>query len=427
MIDINLIREHPDLVKKNIEKKNQQDKLPLVDKILKLDQDWRKSKTEGDDLRAQRNNLSKEVAEAKKANKPAESILKKAKTLPKKLETNEAKTKKLEKELSELVEQIPNIMHKSVPLGESDKNNKVLQKFGTIKKFTHEVKGHVELAENLGMADFDSSAKTSGNGFYYLQGDLALLNQALLKFATDKMVAEGFTYVETPLLLRTNIISRVTDLHDQENMIFKLDNADLALIGTSEHSLISRYLDQLIHEKDLPILQTSYSMCFRKEIGSHGIDEKGLFRTHQFNKIEMISICKPEESMDYFEKFKKISTDIFTDLEIPIQVIAICSGDLGDLKHIQVDIEAWSPRRKAYIEVQSCSNLTEAQARKLNIRGIDRHGERFTPHTLNNTAIATSRALVAFLENHQNEDGTITIPDALVPYMNGKKIIGKKD
>jgi seryl-tRNA synthetase len=252
MIDINLIREHPDLVKKNIEKKNQQDKLPLVDKILKLDQDWRKSKTEGDDLRAQRNNLSKEVAEAKKANKPAESILKKAKTLPKKLETNEAKTKKLEKELSELVEQIPNIMHKSVPLGESDKNNKVLQKFGTIKKFTHEVKGHVELAENLGMADFDSSAKTSGNGFYYLQGDLALLNQALLKFATDKMVAEGFTYVETPLLLRTNIISRVTDLHDQENMIFKLDNADLALIGTSEHSLISRYLDQLIHEKDLP-------------------------------------------------------------------------------------------------------------------------------------------------------------------------------
>ncbi|MAE49397.1 serine--tRNA ligase [Candidatus Pacearchaeota archaeon] len=427
MIDINLIREHPDLVKKNIEQKHQQDKLPLVDKIINLDQRWKKTKTEGDDLRQQRNNLSKEVAEAKKANTSAATILKKAKALPKKLETNETKTKKLEQELHSLVEQIPNIMHKSVPTGESDKDNKVIQKFGAIKKFDFEVKGHVELAESLGMADFDSSAKTSGNGFYYLQGDLALLNQALLKFATDKMVAEGFTYVETPLLLRTDIISRVTDLHDQENMIYKIDNDDLALIGTSEHSLISRYLDQLIHEKDLPILQTSYSMCFRKEIGSHGIDEKGLFRTRQFNKIEMIAITKPEESMDYFEKFKKITTDIFTDLEIPIRVLAICSGDLGDLKHIQVDIDAYSPRRKDYFEVGSCSNLTEAQSRKLNIRGIDRHGERFTPHTLNNTAIATGRALVALLENHQNADGTITIPDALVPYMNGKKLIGKKD
>ena len=425
MIDINLIRESPEIVKKNLEAKFQENKLPLIEKIQKKDEQWRKIKAQGDKLRAKRNTLSKQIAEAKKSGKSPQEILKKAKTLPAKLEALEKKSDKLQNERDSLLAQLPNIIHSDVPLGKDDSQNVETKTFGKIPKFKFPLKGHVELVESLGLADFDSSAKTSGNGFYYLQGDLALLNQALLRFATDKMVAEGFTYVETPLLLRKDIIARVTDLHDQENMIYKTDNDELALIGTSEHSLISRYLDQLIHEKDLPILQTSYSMCFRKEIGSHGIDEKGLFRTHQFNKIEMIAITSPKESMEYYEKFKKITTEIFTDLKIPIRVLAICSGDLGDLKHIQVDVEAWSPRREEYFEVGSCSNLTESQSRKLNIRGIDRHGERFTPHTLNNTAIATSRALVAILENHQNADGTITIPDVLIPYMNSKKFIGK--
>jgi seryl-tRNA synthetase len=300
-----------------------------------------------------------------------------------------------------------------------------LKVIGKPKKPTFEVKNHAELAESLGVADFGASAKTSGSGFYYLEGELALLNQALIRYALDMMVKKGYRYVETPLMLRGDIIKNVTDLNDQKNQIYKIDGEDLYLIGTSEHSLIGRYIDTILSEKQLPIKQTSYSMCFRKEVGSHGLDEKGLFRTHQFNKIEMITICTPEESMKHYEDMQKITIDIFKGLGIPIQVLSICSGDLGDLKHIQVDIEAWSPRKQSYFEVGSCSNLTDAQARRLKIRCDGPRG-RYVPHTLNNTAIATSRALVAILENYQQKDGTVKVPAALVKYMHGIKVIGKK-
>ena len=278
----------------------------------------------------------------------------------------------------------------------------------------------------MGVADFDASARTSGNGFYYLQGDLALLNQALIRFVIDKLVSKGFTYVETPLMLRGDVIKNVTDLNDMKNQIYKMDEEDLYLIGTSEHSLIGRYIDTILLEKNLPMKFASYSMCFRKEIGSHGIDEKGLYRSHQFNKVEMVVICKPEDSMKFFEELQGITVEIFRDLDIPIRILGICSGDLGDLKHIQVDIEAWSPRKKAYFEVGSCSNLTDAQARRLKIRVDNGKGEKYIPHTLNNTAIATSRALVAILENYQQKDGTVKIPEVLLPFMHGKKFIGKK-
>ena len=272
------------------------------------------------------------------------------------------------------------------------------------------------------MADFDSSARVSGTGFYYLEGELALLNMALINYARDFMVKKGFRYIETPLMLKNEIINQVTDLNDQEIMIYRIKNDDVSLIGTSEHSLIGRFANQEMDEKKLPIKHTSYSMCFRKEIGSHGVDEKGLFRTHQFNKIEMIVICLPEESEKFFEEMKKITVEIFKNLEVPIRVLKICSGDLGDLKYEQIDVEAWSPRQKKYFEVGSCSNLTGAQARKLGISTRIK-GQRITPHTLNNTAIATSRALVAILENHQQKDGSVKIPKVLQKYMGGKKII----
>lgn len=310
-------------------------------------------------------------------------------------------------------------MHSDVPLGKDDSENVDLKHVGEPKEFDFEVKSHVEILEKLNSADFISSARVSGNGFYYLQGDVALLNQALIRYGIDMMVSKGFTYVETPLMLREEIIDQVTDLNDKTNQIFLIKDDDLALIGTSEHSLIGRFAGTTISNKMLPITQTSYSMCFRKEIGSHGIDEKGLYRTHQFNKIEMIVICEPRDSMEFFQKMQDITIEIFEKMKIPVRVLGICSGDLGDLKHIQIDVEAWSPRRKEYFEVGSCSNLTESQARKLKIKA-DNGSERYTPHTLNNTAIATSRALVAILENYQNPDGSVTIPEVLRPYMGGK-------
>ncbi len=427
MIDIKLIRENPELVKENIKKKFQNDKLKLVDEIKTLDSEWRNLKGKIDTLRSERNKISKEVAEAKKSkdDKREAKLMKEAKLIPEKIKQLEEESAKLEEKIQTKLESIPNIMHPEVPLGKSDKENVESEKIGKPKEFSFKPKNHVELAENLKIANFEISSKVSGTGFYYLQGDLALLNQAVIKFAIDKMVSKGFTYMETPLMLRGNVIKNVTDLNDQTNQIYKIENEDLYLIGTSEHSLIGRFIDTLLHETDLPIKNTSYSMCFRKEIGSHGIEEKGLYRTHQFNKIEMIVICKPEDSQNFFEEMKDITIEIFKDLGIPVRVLKICSGDLGDLKNRQVDIEAWSPVKKEYYEVGSCSNLTEAQARRLKIRGIDKKGERFAPHTLNNTAVATSRALVSILENYQQEDGSIKIPDVLVPYMQGKKIISK--
>ena len=424
MIDIKFLREHPEVVKDNIKKKGKKDRLKLVDEILVKDTKWRALKGEVDSIRASRNTLSRAIADAKKAGKDAKKLLKEAGEIPGKIENAEKQMYELQEELSQMLSKIPNIMHKDVPLGKDDSQNVEWEVIGEPKKFDFEVKSHAEIAENIGVADFDSSANTSGNGFYYLQGDLALLNQALIRFALDKLVQKGFTYVETPLMLRSDVIKNVTDLNDMTNQIYKIEGEDLYLIGTSEHSLIGRYMDTIIQEKKLPLKHTSYSMCFRKEIGSHGIDEKGLYRSHQFNKIEMVVICRPSESMKFFEELKKTTVEIFKELGIPVRVLGICSGDLGDLKHIQVDIEAWSPRKNAYFEVGSCSNLTDAQARKLKSRVDSGTGEKYVPHTLNNTAIATSRAMVAILENYQQKDGTVKIPDVLVPYMYGKKVIG---
>ncbi len=427
MIDINLIRDSPDLVRDNIKKKFQDAKLPLVDKIKKKDGEWRTLKTGTDSLRFQRNEVSKKISEAKK-NKDAKkekTLMKEAKLIPDKITEVETKMSKLQEEISQLLSQIPNIISKHTPKGKDASQNKETEKIGKIPKFNFEIKNHAELGEKLNLLDFDSSAKSSGNGFYYMKGDLALLNQALIRYGIDIMVKHGFTYMETPLMLRKDIIKNVTDLNDMKNQIYKMESEDLYLIGTSEHSMIGRFIDTIIPESKLPIKNTSYSMCFRKEIGSHGIDEKGLYRTHQFNKVEMIVICKPDQSEKFFEELKDITIEIFKGLGIPIRILEICSGDLGDLKHRQVDIEAWSPRKEEYFEVGSCSNLTEAQARKLKIRSIKGNGEKFVPRTLNNTAIATSRALVAILENYQQKDGTVKIPDILLPYMHGKKFLGK--
>lgn len=423
MIDIDVLRENPELVKENIKKKFQDEKIPLVDKLLKLDKDWKKIKYDEEQLRAERNSISKEIAEAKKNKdeKKASELMKKAKEIPVKIEDLNKKRQKTEKQIREIQIQIPNIMSKNVPIGKDDSENVEGKKVGSVKKFDFDVKNHAELIEDLGMADFDSSSRVSGTGFYYIEGEIALLNSALINFARDIMVSKGYRYVETPLLLREDIIDKVTDLKDKQEQIYIVeDKPKMALIGTSEHSLIGRYVGQEIDGKNLPIKQTSYSMCFRKEIGSHGLDEKGLFRTHQFNKMEMVVICKPDikESEKFFKEMQDITIEIFEKLEIPVRVLKICSGDLGDLKYEQVDIEAWSPRRQDYFEVGSCSNLTGAQARKLNI-STRINNERKTPYTLNNTALATSRALVAIIENNQTKEGTIKVPKVLQKYMNG--------
>jgi len=428
MIDIKLIRENLKLVKENIKKKFQDEKLPLVDKLKKLDDQWRKLKYQADNLRKSRNDISQQINKAKKQKneKLAKELIKKAKNIPLKIKKAEEKSEKLETEIRELQIEIPNIIHPTIPLGKDDSKNVERKKIGNIPKFSFKPQNHIELGESLDILDFEISAETSGKGFYYLKNELAILNQALIRFGIEKMTSKGFTYIETPLLLRGKVIDNVADLNDRQNQIYKIENEDLFLIGTSEHSLIGRFIDTIIPETNLPITNTSYSMCFRKEIGAHGIEEKGLFRTHQFNKIEMIVICKPEESMKFFEKLRDITVEIFKEMEIPIRVLEICSGDLGELKHKQIDVEAYSPITKQYYEVGSCSNLTGSQARKLKIRTSKPNGEKYTPHTLNNTAIATSRALVAIMENNQQKDGSIKIPKVLWKYTGFKDIKPKK-
>ncbi len=425
MIDIRLIRENPELVKENIKKKFQEEKLPLVDKVRKLDEEWRKLKYEEDKLRHDRNRISKKINEFKKAKKDVSTLIKKAKGIPKKIAKLEEKEKKLQGEIKEIMYKIPNIIHHTVPIGKSDKENVEIKKFGKPRKFNFPVKSHVELGEELGMLDFDTSAKTSGKGFYYMKGDLALLNMALINFARDYMVKQGFEYIEPPLMIRKKILTGVYSNEEIEQMAYKIDGEDLYLIATSEHPLIGQFINQTINKKDLPIKQTGYSMCFRKEIGSHGIDEKGIYRTHQFNKQEMIVICEPAESYKWYDKMLNYSIEIFKALEIPFRVLECCSGDLADLKAKSCDLEAWSPRQKKYFEVTSLTNMEEAQARRLNIR-IEDKGKRYFAHTLNNTVIATSRALVAIMENHQQRDGSIKIPKALWKYMGRKKIIKRK-
>lgn len=421
MLDINLIRENPKLIEKNLRKKFQEDKIPLLQELIKADKEWRKLKLKSDNKRSERNKISLEISKAKKEGNNIKSILKKAKEIPKELEKIEIKLKKVREKANKALLKMPNILHSSVPKGKDHSKNKVIKIIGKPKKLKFKVKNHVELAENLGLADFEASAKTSGNGFYFLKGDLALLNQALIRYTIEFMQKKKYEYIETPLMLKKEVLSTALDTQEFEQTIYEVENENLSLIGTSEHSLLAMYLDKEINETELPRKYYSYSMCFRKEIGSHGINEKGLFRTHQFNKVEQFIFCKPEESQKMYDELLKNSVELFKSLKLPIRILEICSGDLPDWKNKSSDIEVYRPTTKDYGEVTSLSNCTDYQARKANIRLVRKNGKREILHTLNNTAIATSRILIAILENYQNKDGTVTIPKVLQKYMFGKK------
>ncbi len=426
MIDIKLVRENPDLVKENIKKKFQDEKLPLVDKVKKKDEDWRRLKTQVDKLRHERNAISREISETKKKGKNTTSLLKKAQQIPNKIAEIEKKADKLQQEITEIMKIIPNIIHKSVPLGKDASQNLIREVIGKPTKPPFEIKNHAELGESLNLFDFDSSAHIAGNGFYFLKGEVALLNQAILNYARDFMVSHNYEYIEPPLMIRKKILEGVYSSKEIEAMAYKIENEDLYLIATSEHPIIGMFINKILNEKNLPIKITSYSMCFRREIGSHGIDEKGLYRTHQFNKQEMVVICHPNDSYIYYNELLSLSKELFINLGIPIKEVESCSGDLADLKAKGADLEAWSPRQQKYFEITSLTNMEEAQARRLNIKFIDKNNKKHFVHTLNNTAIATSRALIAIIENYQQEDGSIIIPPVLVPYMKGKRIIEKQ-
>lgn len=423
MLDIQLFRENSKLIKDNLKKKFQEEKIKLVDEVIALDEDWKKLKKHADDLRSERNTLSKEVNEAKKAGKDIKPILKKVKEIPLKIEKVEEKIKKNRELTFQHMMSIPNIIDSKTPIGKDESKNVEIAKFGKPEKFDFEVKGHVELTEQLDIADFESSATVAGKGFYYLKGDLALLNQALQRFGVDFITKRGYTLVEPPLMTRKFILDGVVDMTFFNEMMYKIEEEDLYLIATSEHPLIGMFVNATINEDKLPIKISGISPCFRKEIGAHGIDEKGLFRTHQFNKVEQVILCKPKDSPKLYEELLKNSIDLFKELGLPTRVLESCSGDLGELKSRGADLEAWSPRKQGYIEICSVSNLTDAQARRLNIKAKNKDG-KYVVHTLNNTMIATSRAMVAILENYQNKDGSITIPKVLRPYMQGKKKIG---
>ncbi len=424
MIDIKLLRENPELVKENMKKKFQHDKLKLVDEVLGLDEKWRKLKYEEDGLRNERNKVSQDINEAKKKKdeKKANQLLKRAKEIPDKIAEIGEKRKKLEDDIKQIMYKIPNIIHESVPLGKDSSENVELKRIGKPEVPKYEIFNHAELAEKLEGVDFDSARETSGNGFYFLTGDLAVLHSAMISYARDYMIKQGFSYVVPPFMIRRKVVEGVMSFAEMENMMYKIEGEDLFLIGTSEHSMIGRFIGKILSEKDLPITLTSYSPCFRKEIGAHGIEEKGFYRLHQFEKQEMIVICEPEESYDWYEKMKDFTVEVFKDLDVPVRVLECCSGDLADLKAKSCDVEAWSPRQKKYYEVGSCSNLTDAQARRLDIK-IENKGKRYFAHTLNNTVLASPRALIAVMENNQQKDGSIKVPKVLQPYMGGKKVI----
>lgn len=422
MIDINLIREDAEFVKKNIRKKYQEEKVIIVDEIKELDTKWRKLKFDEDKLRSERNKVSKKISELKKAKKSATLELKKAKEIPEKIAKSEIKRKKIEKDITYLLMQIPNIMHESVPEGKSEKDNIEVRRVGKPKVFTYPLRHHAEVAEMIDGVDFNSARDVSGNGFYYLQGDLALLHSAILNFARDYMIKNNFTYIVPPFMIRGGIVNGVMSFEEKDIMMYKMDKEDLYLIGTSEHSLIGKFAGKKIPGNKFPLLLTSYSPCFRKEVGAHGLDEKGLYRVHQFEKQEMIVLCEPQDSYKWYDIMLNLTAGFFKELGIPIRILECCSGDLADLKAKSADIEAWSPRQKKYWEAGSCSNLTDAQSRRLNIR-IDNKGKLYYAHTLNNTVVASPRVLIAILENFQEKDGSVKIPKPLQSYMMGKKKI----
>ena len=427
MLDMKFVRENPDIVKENIKKKFQDYKLPLVNEVLIEDKELRQTQQHADDLRANRKKISKEIGKLMGQGKKeeAEEIKQQMAEIAHELTALEEKEIKLRESVTEKMMQIPNIIDDSVPIGKDDSENVELEKFGEPVVPDFEIPYHTEIMERLSGIDLDAARRVAGNGFYYLMGDVARLHSAILNYARDFMIdKKGFTYVIPPYMIRSSVVDGVMSFAEMEGMMYKIEGEDLYLIGTSEHSMIGKFKDTILEEKDLPYTYTSYSPCFRKEKGAHGIEERGVYRIHQFEKQEMIVVCKPEESMEWFKKLYMNTVEFFRTLDIPVRTLECCSGDLADLKCKSVDVEAWSPRQKKYFEVGSCSNLTDAQARRLKIRVKGENGEKYFAHTLNNTCVAPPRMLIAFLENNLQADGSILIPEVLQPYMGGKKKIG---
>lgn len=427
MLDMKFVRENPDIVKENIKKKFQDYKLPLVNEVLMEDKELRQTQQHADDLRANRKKISKEIGKLMGQGKKeeAEEIKQQMAEIAHELTALEEKEIKLRESVTEKMMQIPNIIDDSVPIGKDDSENVELEKFGEPVVPDFEIPYHTEIMERLSGIDLDAARRVAGNGFYYLMGDIARLHSAILNYARDFMIdKKGFTYVIPPYMIRSSVVDGVMSFAEMEGMMYKIEGEDLYLIGTSEHSMIGKFKDTILEEKDLPYTYTSYSPCFRKEKGAHGIEERGVYRIHQFEKQEMIVVCKPEDSMEWFKKLYMNTVEFFRILDIPVRTLECCSGDLADLKCKSVDVEAWSPRQKKYFEVGSCSNLTDAQARRLKIRVKGENGEKYFAHTLNNTCVAPPRMLIAFLENNLQADGSILIPEVLQPYMGGKKKIG---
>ena len=427
MIDIKFLRENPDIVKQNIKNKFQDDKLPLVDEVIEFDTKSRQAKQDADALRASRKSISKEIGALMAQGKKEEAEAKKAEVS--KNAEKLAELEELEKEYHEKVKErmmvIPNIIDPSVPIGKDDSENVEIEKFGEPVVPDFEVPYHTEIMEKFDGIDLDAAGKVAGNGFYYLMGDIARLHSAVISYARDFMIDRGFTYCIPPFMIRSNVVTGVMSFAEMDAMMYKIEGEDLYLIGTSEHSMIGKFIDTIVDEKELPKTLTSYSPCFRKEKGAHGIEERGVYRIHQFEKQEMIVVCKPEESKMWFDKLWQNTVDLFRSLDIPVRTLECCSGDLADLKVKSIDVEAWSPRQKKYFEVGSCSNLGDAQARRLQIRVRGENGEKYFAHTLNNTVVAPPRMLIAFLENNLQADGNVRIPEALRPYMGGKEFLGK--
>ncbi len=427
MIDIKLLRSNPDLVRENIRKKFQDQKLPLVDEVLEFDRLFRDARTRADELRNQRNVLSKQIGALMKQGKreEAEAVKAQVKAAADELEALDQKETEYEAEIKKRMMVIPNIIDPSVPIGRDDSENVEVQKYGDPVVPDFEIPYHVDIMERLNGIDLDSARKTSGNGFYYLKGDIARLHSSILSYARDFMIGRGFTYYIPPFMIRADVVNGVMSFTEMENMMYKIEGEDLYLIGTSEHSMIGKFIDSILEKDELPQTLTSYSPCFRKEVGAHGIEERGVYRIHQFEKQEMIVVCEPEDSMMWYDRLWQNTVDFFRTLDIPVRTLECCSGDLADLKVKSCDVEAWSPRQQKYFEVGSCSNLGDAQARRLQIRVKDREkNTTYLPHTLNNTCVAPPRMLIAFLENNLQADGRIRIPEALRPYMGGQEYIG---
>ena len=428
MLDMKFLRMNPEAVKENIRKKFQEEKLELVDQVIELDEECRAAKTRCDYLRSQRNTISKQIGKlmAQGKREEAEETKSQVTAMAQELQELEEKTTRLNEEIRRRMLVIPNIIDPSVPIGKDDSENVELERFGEPKVPDYPVPYHVDIMESLAGIDLDSARKTSGNGFYYLKGDVARLHSAILSYARDFMIDKGFEYYVPPFMIRSGVVDGVMSFAEMENMMYKIEGEDLYLIGTSEHAMIGKFIDTILDESELPQALTSYSPCFRKEVGAHGIEERGVYRIHQFEKQEMVVVCKPEESMEWFQKLWQYSVEFFRTLDIPVRTIECCSGDLADLKVKSVDVEAWSPRQQKYFEVGSCTNMGDAQARRLGLRVRRKEGANYIPHTLNNTVVAPPRMLIAFLENNLQEDGSVRVPEALRPYMGGKEVLCPK-